>query len=253
MDHLKDICGRGLIRDIETHLPVTQRKFLDEYRKEFAGVLIPQNEIIEQAVMAANRIGQHYRSMGVDTVVVPVMLTGGLGPYRVMEQELYRQGLRLILDSVGYSRYGGNINGNQANEIVKPKHIKKGRHVLFLEDVIDEGKSMNDAVAIARSFNPASVNIFSLTAKPDKVLYDKVKENFGADNVWVAFYVDDHWLVGCGMDLTKEDFQGDPSPFHRSLPWIGAANPDYVAKTNPNLPESKIIDLRRIIHFQDES
>lgn len=80
-----------------------------------------------------------------------------------------------------------------------------GRHVLFVEDIINTGLTMGYLVQNMESRKPASVKICTLLNNPQKRLMNIPLE-------YVGFEVPDTYLVGYGLDHNQE---------YRHLPYIG--------------------------------
>ncbi|HHU90283.1 MAG TPA: hypoxanthine phosphoribosyltransferase [Clostridiaceae bacterium] len=80
-----------------------------------------------------------------------------------------------------------------------------GRHVLFVEDIINTGLTMGYLVQNLESRNPASIKICTLLNNSRKRLMNLPLE-------YVGFEVPDVYLVGYGLDYNQE---------YRHLPYIG--------------------------------
>ncbi|MGI6123463.1 MAG: hypoxanthine phosphoribosyltransferase [Acetivibrionales bacterium] len=80
-----------------------------------------------------------------------------------------------------------------------------GRHVLFVEDIINTGLTMGYLVQNMESRKPASIKICTLLNNPQKRLMNIPLE-------YVGFEVPDTYLVGYGLDHNQE---------YRHLPYIG--------------------------------
>jgi hypoxanthine phosphoribosyltransferase len=80
-----------------------------------------------------------------------------------------------------------------------------GRHVLFVEDIINTGLTMGYLVQTMESRKPASIKICTLLNNPQKRLMNIPLE-------YVGFEVPDTYLVGYGLDHNQE---------YRHLPYIG--------------------------------
>lgn len=80
-----------------------------------------------------------------------------------------------------------------------------GRHVLFVEDIINTGLTMGYLVQNMEARKPASIKICTLLNNPQKRLMNIPLE-------YVGFEVPDIFLVGYGLDYNQE---------YRHLPYIG--------------------------------
>lgn len=80
-----------------------------------------------------------------------------------------------------------------------------GRHVLFIEDIINTGLTMGYLVQNLEARKPASIKICTLLDNPQKRLMNIPLE-------YVGFEVPNVFLVGYGLDYNQE---------YRHLPYIG--------------------------------
>lgn len=80
-----------------------------------------------------------------------------------------------------------------------------GRHILFVEDVIDTGLTLNYLLSTLRARQPASLEVCVLFDKPQKRLIDIPLKYKG-------FNLPDRFVVGYGLDHRE---------FYRNLPFVG--------------------------------
>lgn len=80
-----------------------------------------------------------------------------------------------------------------------------GRHVLFVEDVIDTGLTLNYLLSTLRARQPASLEVCVLFDKPQKRLLDIPIRYKG-------FNLPDQFVVGYGLDHYER---------YRNLPFVG--------------------------------
>jgi hypoxanthine phosphoribosyltransferase len=80
-----------------------------------------------------------------------------------------------------------------------------GRHVLFVEDVIDTGLTLNYLLSTLRARQPASLEVCVLFDKPEKRLIDIPLKYKG-------FNLPDQFVVGYGLDYHER---------YRNLPFVG--------------------------------
>jgi len=80
-----------------------------------------------------------------------------------------------------------------------------GRHVIFVEDVIDTGLTLNYILRTLRVHKPASLEVCTLFDKPAKRLID-------APVKYKGFDLPDQYVVGYGLDYREK---------YRNLPFVG--------------------------------
>ena len=113
-------------------------------------------------------------------------------------------------DYLQASRYGANTTGGQLTWLARPAAELKGRTVLLLDDIHDEGTTL--AAIVADCLDAGAAAVFSA------VLVNKIhnrKRGTAAD--FVGLDVPDRYVFGCGMD-----YQG----YLRNLPGIHALAED---------------------------
>lgn len=85
-----------------------------------------------------------------------------------------------------------------------------GRHVLFIEDVIDTGLTLNYLLRILRAREPASLEVCALFDKGRRRLVDIPIKYKGFD-------LPDRFVVGYGLDCREK---------YRNLPFVGLLKPE---------------------------
>jgi hypoxanthine phosphoribosyltransferase len=98
------------------------------------------------------------------------------------------------LDYVHATRYHGKTSGKKVKWIVKPKVSIKGRSILILDDILDEGVTLRSIVDFCSLFGAKQVKVAVLVEK----IINKSKP-ISADYVGVT--VPNRYVFGCGMDV----------------------------------------------------
>ena len=220
-----DLEGKVLDRDLKKHLPEAQHRYLAEYEEKIAGVLIPNDELLRVIDDAAKIIVEEYLTPPeVNTVVGVYVLVGARESFGVLKNSLFKYGLRIIEGNIKASRYDEKVVSTEAPIIsYDVRSVCSGDNVLIAEDIFDEGITLQNINARIKLFNPASIKIFSLLFKPQKYQGD-IRIHYP------LFKIDDHWIVGYGMDLNEKDDKGRNRALLRDLPFIAVTNPDYLLK-----------------------
>jgi hypoxanthine phosphoribosyltransferase len=86
----------------------------------------------------------------------------------------------------------------------------EGRHVLFVEDVIDTGLTLNYLLNSLKARGPATLKVCSLFCKPKRRLV-KIPVRYS------GFDLPDKFIVGYGLDYRE---------LYRNLPFVGLLKPE---------------------------
>lgn len=241
-----DLEGRVLDRDLKKHLPEAQHRYLAEYEEKIAGVLILNAEILKVIDDAARIIAEEYLAPPeVNTIVGVYVLDGARETFGTLKNKLFNYGLRIIEDNTRVSRYGKGLSGKVPRLFSDVKNVYPGDHVLVIEDIFDEGKTLEFIKDHINLVKPSSIKIFSLLFKPHKYKGDMRIH-------YPLFKIDDHWIVGYGMDLNEEDKKDKEidRELLRDLPFVAVANPDYLLKIG-KIDKERAEHLKALIKYSD--
>lgn len=101
----------------------------------------------------------------------------------------------LQIDYLHASRYGNQTQGTQLHWRIEPAVNLKDRHVLVVDDILDEGKTLQEIVKYCQLKGASSVKTAVLTEKQHKRKADKdLKADF------CGLQVLDRFVFGFGMD-----------------------------------------------------
>ncbi|MDQ2871008.1 MAG: hypoxanthine phosphoribosyltransferase [Acidobacteriota bacterium] len=85
-----------------------------------------------------------------------------------------------------------------------------GRDVIIVEDIVDTGRTLTKIIELLGTRHPKSVKICALLKK-------KIAGNEGIPVDYLGFTIDDHFVVGYGLDYAE---------MYRNLPFIGILEPE---------------------------
>lgn len=165
--------------------------------------LIYSNAEINQAIAAlADRLNAQLRDK--DPLVLCVM-QGGL----VFSGQLIPQlTCMLDIDYIHATRYNDDTQGGELRWKAYPDTSIQGRHVLILDDILDEGMTLDAIIRYCESQGASQVSAAVLLRKThQRCLSDTSLESSIADNI--ALTVDDHYVFGYGMDYNGKYRQLD--------------------------------------------
>jgi hypoxanthine phosphoribosyltransferase len=125
-----------------------------------------------------------------DNPLILSVMTGGI---ILAGQLLTRLEFPLQIDYIHATRYRGNTAGGKLNWIVKPTHSLKGRTVLILDDIFDEGITLAEIIEYCWSEGAKEVYTAVLVNK----LHER-KQPLKPD--FIGLETEDRYLFGYGMD-----------------------------------------------------
>lgn len=180
------------------------KSFLRERRGRcLEGILIPNGMITSRVDKLREEVSQHYSKKSCGLLAMPVMK----GSLQFFVELLYDSRFQTPFE-VEYSessRYGGlgsSSNKDAEVKVSNPEAIK-GRHVLVVEDIVDEGVTAKTLSEELRPHEPSSLSLVVLLDKPSRRepglnLYDCF------DEVWTGFTIPNLFVVGYGLDFKEK-------------------------------------------------
>jgi hypoxanthine phosphoribosyltransferase len=127
-----------------------------------------------------------------DPIVITVM-QGGIVPAGLL---LPRLDFPLQIDYLHATRYSGNTRGGELHWIVRPTQPLRGRTVLLIDDIFDEGQTLT---AIHRACVEAGVKRAYSAVLVSK--RHERKTDYRPD--FVGLEVEDRYVFGYGMDYKE--------------------------------------------------
>ena len=163
--------------------------------KEKANQILMDAECIyndDQVSMALDSIADNIRKKYCDkNPLVFCVMKGGAFTACALLQRLQ---FPLEFDFMQVTRYRNTAQGGDVEWRVKPDVSIAGRFVLIVDDILDEGITLQEIVNYCQSEKAASVEVAVLTDKK----HNRNKNRIKAD--YVALTIPDCYVVGCGMD-----------------------------------------------------
>jgi hypoxanthine phosphoribosyltransferase len=183
-------------------------KTLTDYGELAEGVgeiWISEENLHQRVAEIARQISQDYA--GLNPLLVGVLK----GVLFFMSDLLQSLTIHAQIDFIAISSYSPETRQRGMVRLVKDLEIPvEGRHILFVEDVIDTGLTLNYILKSLRSRGPASLEVCVLFNKPNHRLIDiPIK--------YEGFELPDRFVVGYGLDY-REKF--------RNLPFVALLKPD---------------------------
>jgi hypoxanthine phosphoribosyltransferase len=192
----------------------------DDWQARFPELAPAIREVIYSSEQIQTRIAELGASITRDYHGRDPVFIGVLKGVLFFMADLLRQvPLPLEVDFLAVSNYSSESRDQGLVRLMKDLEIPlTGRHVIFVEDVIDTGLTLNYLLRILRSQQPASLEVCVLFNKARHRLIDIPIKYKGFD-------LPDKFVVGYGLDH-RERF--------RNLPFVGLLKPEAILNASEN-------------------
>lgn len=168
-------------------------------------ILISEEQLHQRVADIAWQVSRDYA--GLNPLLVGVLK----GVLFFMSDLLQSLTIHAEIDFIAISSYSPETRKRGMVRLVKDLEIPiEGRHILFVEDVIDTGLTLNYILGNLRSRNPASLEMCVLFNKPNHRLIEIPIKYKGFD-------LPDRFVVGYGLDYREK---------YRNLPFVALLKPE---------------------------
>ena len=123
----------------------------------------------------------------------PLLLVALKGGCYLGAKLIERLDFPLQMEVLHLTRYADGLSGGALEQRVVPSTDLSGRHLLIVDDILDQGVTLQGMVDYCQQQRPASIKSLVLVNK----LCDRT-EQISAD--YVGLTAPDRYLFGCGMD-----------------------------------------------------
>ena len=172
-------------------------------------ILISHDEIVAAARELGQKLTEDYQ--GKNPILVGILK----GSVPLMAELIKHIDTHIELDFMLVSSYHGGTSSSGVINIIKDMDQDiKGRDILFVEDIIDTGKTLKSLKEVFEGRQPASVKIATLLDKPEGRLVE-----IEAD--YTCFTIPNEFVVGYGLDYEEN---------YRNLPYIGVLKEEVYSK-----------------------
>ena len=172
-------------------------------------ILISHDEIVAATRELGQKLTEDYQ--GKNPILVGILK----GSVPFMAELIKHIDMHIELDFMLVSSYHGGTSSSGVINIIKDiDQDIKGRDILFVEDIIDTGKTLKSLKELFEGRQPASVKIATLLDKPEGRLVE-----IEAD--YTCFTIPNEFVVGYGLDYEEN---------YRNLPYIGVLKEEVYSK-----------------------
>jgi len=187
---------------------------MDNYRAAIAEVLFDESRIAQAVEEMAGAIALEFS--GKPLLVVGV-LKGALFIFADLVRAIARQPdgpSALSTDTMWASSYGESTRSSGEVHLRKDISVPiLGRHLLLVDDIVDNGRTMQYLRELLAQRGPASIRCAALLEKPERRLVDVPLD-------YVGLRCPNEFVVGYGLDYRE---------LYRNLPYIARLKPESFA------------------------
>ena len=160
--------------------------------------VIHDRATVEAAIQAmADAIQPEYAGDETPPLFVTIM-HGGM-PFAVqLAFALGERGLDLEFDYLHATRYRGSTSGSRLAWLHRPATPMRGRRVLLVDDILDEGHTLKAVTRGCEDEGAADVRVAVMATK----VHDRCVDGVCAE--WSGVEVPDRYVFGYGMDYNEQ-------------------------------------------------
>lgn len=162
-------------------------------------VLFSQEQLNSRMDEMAARLNEKYA--GEEPIVIPVLN----GAMIFASDMIKRLTFKLTIDPIKASSYAGTSSTGNVQITQDIKSDVQGRPVIFMEDIIDTGRTLQALTKVMAGRGAKSVEVIAMLDKPETRVVDFHADDYG-------FKAPNEFLVGYGLDYNG---------LYRNLPFVG--------------------------------
>lgn len=168
--------------------------------KDIKKILYSEEAIVAKVKELGQQLTQDYQGK------TPLLVGVLKGSFPFMAELIKHIDTHIELDFMVVSSYHGGVSSSGEVKILKDVDTKiENRHIIFIEDIIDTGRTLKYLRDMFQYRQAASVKIATLFDKPEGR-----EVEIEAD--YVCYNVPNEFIVGFGLDYDEK---------YRNLPYVG--------------------------------
>ena len=168
-------------------------------------VFISEEQLKNRIQEMGEMITRDYEGIKEDIVIVGILN----GAFMFCADLVRNIKTPVIVEFMAASSYGSGMETSGTVEIRMDLQMDvKGKHVLFVEDIVDTGLTLKKVMEMMKDRGALSVKLASLLSKPARRQHEVQIDYLG-------FEIEDKFVVGYGLDLAGK---------FREIPYIGLYN-----------------------------
>jgi hypoxanthine phosphoribosyltransferase len=179
----------------------------EELSNDIQQVFVSSEDLNRRVHELGEQISRDYQGKA------PVLVGALRGVIFFMADLLRAITIPVEVDFIAISSYSSEARDRGVVRVTKDMDLPvTGRHVIFVEDVVDTGLTLNYLVNSLRARQPASLEVCVLFNKATRRLIDLPMRYKGFD-------LPDYFVVGYGLDYHER---------YRNLPYVGILKPEVL-------------------------
>lgn len=164
------------------------------------------SDVLLTPAQIQRRVSALGAAIAADYAGLDPMLVGVLRGVIVFMADLMRAiPIPFTVDFLAISSYGAQSRPGQVRLLKDLESNIEGRHVLFVEDMVDTGLTLHTLLRLLNERRPASLHVCTLFDKP-RLRLVKLPLRY------IGFELPDRYVVGYGLDYRQR---------YRNLPFVG--------------------------------
>lgn len=168
--------------------------------KDVEEILVSQEQIASKCQELGKQISTDYEGK------TPILISLLKGSIPFCAELVKNIECSMEMDFIDVSSYDGVSSTGKVTIKKDVSSDLTGRHIIFVEDIIDTGLTLSEVIKYYKNKNIASYEIVALIDKPEG---RKVE---GLNPKYIGFNIPNKFVVGYGLDYNE---------LYRNLPYVG--------------------------------
>ncbi|HEL1557543.1 TPA: hypoxanthine phosphoribosyltransferase [Streptococcus suis] len=177
--------------------------------KDIKKILVSEEEIVEKSKELGQIIAKEYADKN------PLLVGILKGSIPFMAELIKHIDAHIETDYMVVSSYHGGTESSGTVKIIKDlDNSVAGRHIIFIEDIIDTGRTLKELKELFALRQAASIKIATLLDKPEGRVVEIEPD-------YTCFTIPNEFVVGFGLDYDEN---------YRNLPYVGVLKEEVYTK-----------------------
>ena len=171
-----------------------------QLHKDVEEVLLTHEQIVAKCEELGKRISKDYEGK------TPIFIGLLKGAVPFLAELIKHIECEMEIDFIDVASYSGTKSTGKVTFLKDVSCDVEGRHIVFVEDIIDTGLTLNEVAKVFKERNIASCEMVTLVDKPEG------RKIEGVNPKYIGFNIPNKFVIGFGLDYNE---------VYRNLPYIG--------------------------------